>query len=187
MPRGRKSSHVKVITGRDLKLLKQLSRTGIAATDQAELYCGLSESRLLKLEKSGYIKSENFVVEGVNTKVIQLNNAGKDYCKGNFNTNSFCQAQTNHLTHDLRLTEVYYSLDPDIQNTWQHERELINEIYENHPEMKGNLKNCVDARVEINGEYIAIESIGSSYTTNDIEVKNDIAVNYLGCSEMEEI
>lgn len=185
MARGRKSSIVKALTGRDLKLLIQLSKTGISGHDQAKIYCNLSIERLEKLEKSGYIKTSNHAVEGVNTKIIQLDKAGKQYCKENFNIRSFCQAQTNHLTHDLRLTEIYYSLDLEVQSTWQHEVDLMSEIYEKHPEMKGNLENCVDARVQVNGEYIAIESIGASYTTKDLQVKNDIASTLLGCSKME--
>jgi hypothetical protein len=187
MARGRKSSIVKTLTGRDTKLLIQLSKTGISAHDQAKLYCNLSIERLEKLEKSGYIKTSNHAVVGVNTKIIQLDKQGKQYCKENFDIRSFCQAQTNHLTHDLRLTEVYYTLEPEVQSTWQHEVDLINEIYEEHPNMKGNLENCVDARIKVNGEYIAIESIGDSYTSKDLQIKNGIATTLLKCSKMEAI
>jgi hypothetical protein len=185
MARGRKSTNIKTITGRDAKLLYQLSKTGITAVDQASYYCGLSKERINKLENSGYIKTSNHVVNGQTNKIITLNKLGKEYCTENFDTKSFCQAQTNHLTHDLRLTEMYYQLDTKIQETWTHERDLIKEIYEKYPEMKGELKNCVDARIEVNGEYIAIESRGVSYTDADIEIKEEIATTFLECSSME--
>ncbi len=185
MARGRKSTKVKAITGRDSKLLYQLSKTGITAADQAKFYCGVSQERLKKLENSGYVKTSNHVVNGYTNKVIMLDKKGKEYCTDKFDTKSFCQAQTNHLTHDLRLTEMYYHLDTEIQKTWTHERDLIEEIYEKYPEMKGKLENCVDARIEVNGEYVAIESRGASYTDADIEIKEEIATTFLGCSSME--
>lgn len=185
MAKGRKSSKIKVITGRDSKLLYQLSKTGITATDQANFYCGISDERIKKLESSGYIKTSNYVINGRTNKIITLDKQGKEYCREKFNTKSFCQAQTNHLTHDLRLTEMYYRFDTEIQETWTHERDLIKEIYERYPEMKGQLKNCVDARIEVNGEYIAIESRGNSYTDADIEIKEEIATTFLECSIME--
>ena len=187
MARGRKSTKVKALTYRDVKLIKQLARTGMANVQQAKEYCNLNKDRLLKLEKSGYIKNSNHIVRGQNTMIIQLDSIGKEYCRQEEGIRTYCKAQTNHLEHDLKLTEMYYNLTPEIQNTWKHELQLIQEIYERFPEQKGNLLNCVDATVQINGEVIAIESIGLSYTKEDIEIKENIAKELLGCSRMESV
>lgn len=181
----RPSTKVKVITGRDQSLLKQLSKTGISTTYQAEKFCKLSNSRIEKLEKSGYIKTSSHIVRGESCKVIQLDKLGKDYCRQEFGTQSYCIAQTNHLEHDIKLTETYYSLDSNIQDTWKHENQIINEYYTNNPDIeRGSLTTCIDATVEINGEVIAIESVGDSYSKATIEIKHEIALN-LGCSRME--
>ncbi|MGL6184384.1 MAG: hypothetical protein ACRC1T_03280 [Clostridium chrysemydis] len=184
MARGRKTSTVKVITGRDSSLFKQLSKTGLCNSNQAKEYCGLSNDRLNKLEKSGYIKTSEHIVRGEVNRIIQLNNAGKDYCRQEFGTNSYCVAQTNHLAHDLKLTECYYKLNDSIQDTWRHEGDLIKDYYIKFPEEEGKLSTCIDATIEIDGEIIAIESVGDSYTGSVIELKQEIS-QALGCSRME--
>ena len=42
MARGRESTKVKCITGRDKALIKQLSKTGLCNSNQAKEYCGLT-------------------------------------------------------------------------------------------------------------------------------------------------
>lgn len=182
MARGRKASTIKVVTGRDKDLFNQLSKTGLCNSKQAKDHCGLSMDRLKKLEKSGYIKTSEHIVRGENNLIIQLDKLGKDYCRQEFGITNFCAAQTNHLEHDIKLTEIYYRLDSDIQDTWKHERELIDKYHELYPERE--LTTCIDAAIEINGELIAIESVGASYTGAVIELKQEIATS-LGCSRME--
>lgn len=183
----RKSTKVKVLTFRDTNILKQLSKTGLLNAQQAKAYCNLTMERLGKLEKSGYIKTTSHIVRGKNTLIIQLDKVGKDWCRQELGTKSFCIAQTNHLTHDLKLTEAYYNLPEGVQESWRHEGELIQEIYERNPSLKenGGLQTCVDATVQINNATIAIESIGLSYTSSVIDLKEEIATQYLGCSRME--
>lgn len=184
MARGRKPTTVKVVTGRDRDLIKQLSKTGLCNSRQSKEYCGVSMERLKKLEKSGYIKTSEHIVRGENNLIVQLDKVGKEYCRQEFGITSFCAAQTNHLEHDIKLTEVYYKLDSDVQDTWKHERELIDRYYEMYPKMVGELKTCVDAAIEVNGEMIGIESIGSSYTGAEIQLKQEISTS-LGFTRME--
>ena len=184
MARGRKAETIKVITGRDNNLLKQLSKTGLCNSKQAKEHCGLSIDRIKKLEKSGYIKTSEHIVRGENNLIIQLDKVGKKYCRQEFGTSSFGSTQKNHLEHDIKLTEVYYRLEPEVQNTWVHERDLIDIYYELSPERQEELKTCIDAPIEVNGEIIAIESLGDSYTKETIELKQEISTS-LGCSRME--
>lgn len=186
MARGRASTKVKIITGRDNDLIKQLSKTGISNLFQAKEYCGVSSNRLMKLEKSGYIKTSEHIVRGEVNLIIQLDRVGKEYCRQELGVTNFCSAQTNHLEHDIKLTEVYYRLDREIQDTWRHERELIEEYYENNPDDVEKITTCIDATVEINGETIAIESMGDSYTSKTMELKEEIARS-LGCVRMERV
>ena len=187
MARGRKSSKIKVITHRDEKLFKQLARTGLTDRASAKGFCNLNPERLEKLQNSGYIKLSNHGVNGRNTTIIQLDTKGKAYCRDVLNFDSFAAAQTNHLVHDLKLSIAYYSLPSEIQETWQHERDIIKEIYKNHPDMKGNLTTCIDARVTVDGVNIAIEVIGYSYTQSIIELKQEIATKYADCERMEKV
>lgn len=186
MARGRKSTKIKVITGRDRQLFKQLSRTGICNSRQANEHCRVNKERLNKLEKSGYIKMSQHIVRGENNLIIQLDKAGREYCREEFGTQIFSIAQKNHLQHDLKLTEVYFRLSETIQDTWKNEAELIKEYYEKYPEKEGKLITCIDARIEINGELIAIESIGNSYTGDIMQVKENVGKD-LGCTRMESV
>lgn len=184
MARGRQSSQIKVVTGRDRDLLQQLSKTGISTASQANKYAGISSTRLNKLEKSGYVKTSNHIIRGENNRIIQLDKTGIQYCRQELGVSKLCIAQTNHLVHDIKLTEVYYKLEPHIQETWRAESELIQEYYERYPENEEKLVTCIDATIEVNGEIIAIESIGESYSNNEIELKYEIA-QALGCLRME--
>lgn len=185
MARGRKSQYAKKITGREEKLFKQIARTGLTDRNQAKIFCNINSDRLKKLENSGYIKLEKHSVLGQNTEIVRLNSKGISYCKDELDIKSFAYAQSNHLEHDLKLSLVYYNLDNTTQETWQHEREIIKEIYEKSPEMKGNLKTCIDARVNMNGVNVAIEVVGNSYGEEEISMKEEIALELANCSIIE--
>lgn len=187
MSMGRKNEHIKVLTSRDIRLLRQLDRTGVAAGDQVKFYCGLTANRINKLQRSGYIKTTNMTVDGVNTRIIYLDKMGKNFCYKNYGTKYVYHTQSNHIRHDLRLTEAYYNLPSCIQDTWKHESELVHKIYEEYPMMKGQLKTCVDATVMVQYKIIAIESKGASYTQEDIDIKEEIALKFLRCNQMEVI
>lgn len=185
MARGRKPQTVKVLTGRDTKLLRQLDRTGVASHEQANAYCGVSNDRLNKLEKSGYIRTVNQSVDGANMRIIQLDKIGREFCRETYDTKSFYHSQITHISHDLKVTEAYYNLPKYIQETWKHEAELVKEIYSVNPGMRGELKTCVDAVVKVEGKLVAIEVVGKSYTKVDIELKEEIATNLLHCERTE--
>lgn len=187
MPRRKKGTYdkVKIIMSKDSNLFKALSRTGLVNNVQAKKYLNLSLERLIKLEKSDYIKTSKHGVRGQNNLIVQLQPKGKDYCRQEFGIRNYCVAQTNHLNHDLKLSEIYFNIPQKLQDTWKHEGELIKEIYEKFPEQIGNLKTCIDARIENDGEFIGIESIGSTYTKKDIELKENIAKEFLCCERME--
>lgn len=185
MARGRKSIYIKKITGREEKLFTQLAKTGLTDRSQAKIFCNINSERLKKLENSGYITRIKHCVEGQNTEIIRLASKGKKYCKDELNIKSFAYAQSNHLTHDLKLSLSYYSLPPEVQESWKHEREIIKDIYKRHPDMEGKLKTCIDAKVTVNGVSTAIEVVGSSYGHQELGLKEGIALELANCSSIE--
>ena len=72
-----------------------------------------------------------------NNLIVQLDKGGREYCRQEFGT-LFC-ATENHLEHDIKLTEIYYKLDSDVQDTWRHEGELIRQYHEMYPDKVKNL------------------------------------------------
>lgn len=186
MPKKGQSKFIKKITGREEKLFLQLAKTGIAVSEQAEKYCNIKIPRLKKLQRSKYIKLTEQTVEGKKKIVIQLDKKGKIYIRDNLlHEGKLAQAQIDHLNHDLKLTNKYYSLSEEYRRTFVSERDLINEIYSKKPYLKGKLENCIDGLIEIDGERVGIEVIGKSYTQKDINVKIIIAKTYLNCDRIE--
>lgn len=185
MARGRESKYIKCLTHREIKLFKQLARTGLTDRNQAKLFCNLNIDRLKKLENSGYIKRQIHAVSGKPQEIIRLDKKGKDFCKNEMGIRSFAAAQSNHLTHDLKLSAAYYSLPDKVQETWEHERQVLQDIYSKFPENKGKMKTCIDARVLVNGYNVAIEVIGSSYNQAMLDLKENISLNLAGCYSIE--
>jgi len=187
----RRSKYLKHMTGRDKNFLKQLARTGVTDRSQAVNFSKMNLNRLRQLENSKYITRENRCVSGRSTEIIRLADKGKYFCKEKLEIKELAHAQTNHLEHDLNVTLAYNNLSEEERETWQHERQIIRElnskIKDIDPKYKnsdGRLKTCIDARATINGQIVAIEVVGSSYTQADIELKEDIALNVAGCDDI---
>ena len=188
----RRSRYVKRITNEEVRLFNQLSKTGITDRAQMDEFYKINKNRLDKLENSNYIFSRNAFVDGRITKIYKLGSSGKKFCKETLGIKHLNTSQSNHMEHDLKLTYVYNNLSPEIQKTWESEAEIIADIKEKNKAIpdeyqnsKGGLKNCVDARVTVNGHTVAIEVVGSSYRQSDIEVKKDIADNLAECESIK--
>lgn len=168
MARGRKSTKVKAMTHRDTAFIKQLSNTGLCTTEQAKTHCGLNRDRLMKLEKSGYIKLEKTnPVGGGMIEVARLGNKGKSYCENNLGQQYFYKSNLNQVTHDLKLTEAYYQVMKEYPGAvWKNETQVAIENKELLPN-----GDCVDAVVEIGGESFAVEVIGHKYTQQTVDNK----------------
>ena len=188
----RRSRYVKRVTNEEARLFEQLSKTGITDRAQMDQFYNINKDRLEKLENSNYIFSRNAFVGGRITQVYKLGSAGKKFCKETLGIRHLNTSQSNHMEHDLRLTYIFNNLSPEIQKTWESEAEIIADIKEKNKTIpdeyqnsRGGLKNCIDARVAVNGHTVAIEVVGSSYRKSDIEVKKDIAANLADCESIK--
>lgn len=182
MARGKSSKFIKVLTSKDTELLKQLGRTGLSSRNQVEKYLGLSYERLVKLQNSKYIKLTEQMYRGKSVLIIQLDRKGKDHLKIEHNFSALSNAKIDHLDHDMKLTDCYYGLDKRIQETWKSENVIVKDIYSKDKSQK--LETCIDATVEVNGELIGIEAVGSSYSQADIDEKSKIGINVVKCKEV---
>lgn len=180
MARGKSSKFIKVLTSKDTELIKQLSRTGVSTSEQIKNHIGLSDERITKLANSNFISITKEVVEGKTRNIIKLNDKGKKYAREELAVTFFPRVQSNHLYHDIKLTEMYFRLPNDVKETWRSENEIVLSLYSENI----NLDNCVDATVIIDGETVGIESIGNTYTDDIIATKHEIATTILGCSRI---
>lgn len=168
MARGRKATVIKIITYRDISLLKQLSNTGLCSTEQAKTHCKLTRDRLVKLEKSGYIKLEKTSpVGGKLIEVARMDTKGRKFCQNNIGSQYFYKSSINQITHDMKLTEAYYQVMNEHPNAvWKNETQIA---YENKDVITNG--DCVDAIVEIDSGTFALEVIGNKYTQKTIDNK----------------
>ena len=168
MARGRKSTVIKLMTFRDINLLKQLANTGICSIEQASTYCKLNRNRILKLEKSGFIKIEKVIpVGGEIIEVVRIKSKGKKYCEYNIGTQYFYKTNINQPNHDLKLTETYYQTIINYPTAiWKNETQVF---YENKEIITNG--DCVDAVVYVDGKCFAIEVIGRRYSQKTIDNK----------------
>ena len=175
---GRRSKGVRVLTNRDISMLKGLARTGVSTREMAYRTCGVNSKRLEKLEYSGYIRTEMLAIKGGGTALtIRLNDKGKDYLKYQHNMRYMYKSDNRQITHDLRLSEVYFGLSPKIRETWKTETEVTMEVKLKH-DLK-SLKVGVDAVITTpQGMQMAIEVIGDSYTEEQILEKYEFAETY---------
>lgn len=183
MARGKSSKFIKVLTSKDISLIKQLSRTGLSSREQIKSHLGLNDDRINKLANSKYISISKEVVNGKTRDIIKLEIKGKKYSKENLGTQFFPKVQNNHLYHDLKLTDMYFSYDVDVRETWIPENQIVAQLKFDFPEL--TLETCVDAMIVQNGSLVAVESVGKSYDDEIMEMKHDIAFNYLNCDRMD--
>lgn len=199
----RESKYIKQLFERDHSAIQALARVGVASTDQLYKYCGLNQKRVIKLENSGYLKIEKLTIHGQLQHVVHLTPEGQKHCSNEYRIYQFPGWQTNHLVHDLKLTEAYFQFLPELRSNWTHE----NQILAANPKIKRG--SCIDAIIKMTVEdylrmadsneslqvidanilempleteiSVGIESVGDSYTSTDIEVKINTAVS-LGCA-----
>lgn len=187
MARGRKKgSAIKVLTSKDVDLLFGIARTGLTSFYDARSVIGLSEKRLKNLEKENYISSNDVVVKGKDTiKVFHLNEHGRKYIKVNSDIDKVYRSNERQIEHDLKLSSIYYSLDPEERSTWTNENDLINKYKEDNPGRE--LKTMIDATYTTsNGYKIAVEVVTRNYTGEQIQEKYNIA-DEIGCKEVLKI
>lgn len=172
MARGRKSQHIKVLTGKDQELLRGLGQVGISSKSQIKSYLNLSDERLQKLEFSGYVKRDNLVVRGRAITIYTLDRDGQKYCHNQLGIEYLYRWNSRQLPHDLKLAEAYYNFPVDVRHTWRNEFDLLNEFSSGVP---GTVPVLVDATIQVAGEVIAIEAIGAKYTQELIQAKVEFA------------
>ncbi len=175
-------SAIKCITSKDFELMKGIAKTGVTSRFDSVNVIGLSEKRLIKLEKDSYIISKGVLVNGKDAiKIYYLGDKGKAYVKLNSNTDNFYRSNERQIQHDLKLSSVYYNLNQEQRDTWRNENELINKYKSDNPNIK--LKTMVDATFYSNGITVAVEVTTRNYSKEQIQDKYNIA-GELGCKEL---
>lgn len=187
MAKKHSNGYIRQVTNRDKKLLVQLAKTGMATVQQAEKYTNVKLKRLKRLERSKYINLKIVLNNGKQTTIVSLNKKGKSYLKQTLMYNQkLAYYNSEHVNHDLQLTETYYKLKPEYQDKFVCEHELISKIYREKPKLTNNLETCLDgAIITPTGEIVGIEVIGKTYKQADITAKINVARSHLNCNHIK--
>ena len=168
--RGRKSQRVKVITSKDLELIKQIARTGLCSREQAETYSGLSQDRLAKLCKSNFLKEEQSLYHRELITIYRLADTGIKYVKNSCDSinNVYKYAST---MHDIALTKYYYTIEPQYRDRWTTEEDLKHE-----QEYSLYSGSCLDGLYrDEHGRTHAVEVLTKNYSVEEIKSKEEFA------------
>jgi hypothetical protein len=184
MAKGRKSKFIKHVKANEQGALKSLWRTGVATIEQLQKYYGLNGERLKRFENSGFVS--------IQQDIIRMDEKGIKYCKDELNLEYRYYTTSNHLAHDLKLTEAYCRLAPEIQESWKTEMQLYYEAKQNSNfegfkrqmesmDPNGRFKAVPDAAIlsPQTGEYVAFECITANYNKTDISQKHAFASQFL--------
>lgn len=173
----RESKYVKKITGREEKLFTQLSNTGICSLDQAKNFCNIGRDRIIKLQNSKMLIIDKVCPKNGNLiEVVRLGEKGRFYSENILGNEYFYKSSLSQVSHDLKLTENYYKIiSEDKGAIWKNETQIKAEF--------GKLteQDCIDAMITLsNGEIFALEVVGSKYTKQTIENKQNLGNNLAG-------
>lgn len=178
---------VRVLTGRDQAAIKAIGKVGVAAKEQLNNYCGLTDDRLNKLCNSGYLQSRPEPVRGLGTvQVYTLGRQGELWLERDCGWTSIRHSHAAEIQHDLKLTSLYFNCSAPLREFWQSDKEAI---YSLNLKAKAGRQNMPDAVIVVpsdvakemqfhcRGEVytIAVEAIGSSYTATTINAKLEFA------------
>lgn len=189
---------------RDNKILQQLACSGIADRQQLHEYTGIYNDRLQLMINSDLIKIQQKIVSGQMRDIVSLTENGKEYCRQEYGTEKFPKWSTGHLSHDLKMTDLYYQMVERVSSmgNWRHE-DLVREDIRALTNVKQ--LTCVDATIEMSrfefeqliyeentdcsiidlsainscsGETIrvALEAVGNSYSDEMLGLKQDVAI-----------
>jgi DNA-binding PadR family transcriptional regulator len=157
----------------ELRLLFQLSRTGVAEHNRHALgFAGIDEKRLRRMVRDGFLNSHTGVVQprdgggAYRVRYYTLDQRGKNWLRRHVGGRLYCW-NPNQVNHDLHLTDIFYQLPAQAQQTWMTESELIIQLRQTGQYQEGG---AVDAVVILDGAPHAIE-VAIGYKRADIAKK----------------
>ncbi|CAK7050800.1 hypothetical protein [Tissierella sp.] len=165
------------ITSKDVRVLQHLAKTSIITNDISESY-GLGKKRLSRLEKEGYIKRFNIIVNQKEFTFYKLDKQGIKYIKDNISTVGSLYKGAS-LKHDLELSKQFSKLNIYEQNVCMTERDQVKEFgssqYASPPDLYVQQQTIVLEDKIITTQEQIIEVITRNYKDIDIQYK----INYI--------
>ncbi|GEB33357.1 hypothetical protein [Brevibacillus parabrevis] len=123
----RKSKYITQFFNRDRLAFTALSRVGHVAHDQLRS-CGLADSRIKNLLRDGYIEKVAFKRDGKIEECYKLTKNGRETASSLWGLERAYHAQS--PCHDLALAEKYFSLTPELRDSWKTENQLRDRFHE---------------------------------------------------------
>lgn len=157
------------IRERDLRAFDQLRCTGVASERHLVEGAGLNRHRVRHMVAEGYLEAVDTWAQGRPVRVYTLGRRGVARLRAS-GAGPRYRRNPQQVGHDLKLTDMYYALAPEVRASWVHEGELIDAL-----KAAGVYDGaCVDGAVEVGGQWVAIEAITDRYTQAQIAAKQRV-------------
>lgn len=174
-------------------LMTSLSKIGVCSESIVADCYNISKAQLDNAIELGFLQERNGIlnleIDGEKraccTKYYSLDTKGQHFLKSKMGCDyDFYKYNSKHLDHDIKLSNVFHSLDRDIQDTWKTESQIKRELKENNPDRKDwEGYECIDASIEIDGVVYGIEVENGNYTKKTKEKKEEVS-KQVGCNKL---
>lgn len=173
--------YIKNFMMRDKNALMSISKCGHVSHNQLKNY--IADSRIKNYVRDGLVEREVFnKSNGEQLVGYKLTSDGRRFVEKNYGFDKHQIAQS--LTHDLGISNKYFSLTEQEQSSWRTETELRDQLQEHID----NLRNSeIDRWNELTEmmERREISVPDCSYTTGGVVIAYEVVTNSYGRAELQ--
>lgn len=173
--------YIKNFMFRDKNALIAISRCGHVSHNQLKNY--LADSRIKNYVRDGLVEKEVFnKSNGEQLVGYKLTAQGRKFVEKNYGFKDHQIAQS--LTHDLGISNKYFSLTEEEQSTWKTETQLRNEFNDEVDRLRNSeVDRWNELAKKLEQREISVPDC--SYTTGGIEIIYEVVTNSYGRSEIQ--
>lgn len=172
----------------ELNAFKGLANTGIIRLQ--DFKDAFSKQALERMKDLKMVETKSYVVDGKNEKVVRLTRTGKKFVKVRLVPKLY-KYNVRQLSHDLKLSEKYCSLNQSERNTWTHEG-MMKEQYKKMgitPERmeQENIKTIDACYMNSSGQMVGVEIVTSNYSAATLQGKMNALRHFSGGSIIDNV
>lgn len=173
--------YIKNFMFRDQKALMSISRCGHVGHEQLKNY--IADSRIKNYVRDGLVTKEVFnKSSGEQLIGYKLTGEGRKFVEKNYGFKEHQIAQS--LTHDLGISNKYFSLTEKEQSTWQTETQLRNQLQDEIDRLRNSEVDRWNELTEMM-ERREISIPDCSYTTGEVVIAYEVVTNSYGRAELQ--
>ncbi len=173
--------YIKNFMMRDKNALLSISKCGHVSHNQLKNY--IADSRIKNYERDGLVTKEVFnKSNGEKLVGYKLTGEGRKFVERNYGFDKHQIAQS--LTHDLGISDKYFSLTEQEQSSWRTETELRDQLQEHIDNLRNNEVDRWRELTEMM-ERREISVADCSYVQGGVTTTYEVVTNSYGRAELQ--